>query len=136
MSSETPYYNLHIPSPLSSFNQERLGMIELDSTDGIGIVSHGSIIMDSGTLLSSTDNTNVPSLAFSASNVNISGTTLNVNGGIVLQNVSNVSGLGVNYSDVVPSSSLVVPWYKQGGLYVINVSNSLKHVVKVLCVMP
>ena len=136
MSGDTPYYNLPIPLPLNSFAQEKLGMIELDSVDGTAIVSHGDIFVDDGCSLMSFNTSNTPSLSFDSTSLNVSATTVSLNGGLVFSNVSNVSHLGVNYSEVVPSSSLVVPWYQSGGLYVTSVSNTQNHVVHVLCVMP
>jgi hypothetical protein len=136
MSGDKPYYNLAVPLPLTSFAQEKLGMLELDSVDGTAIVSHGDIFIDNGCSLMSFNTSNTPSLSFNGSSLNVSATTVSLNGGLVLSNVSNVSHLGVNFSQVVPSSSLVVPWYQSGGLYVTSVSNTENHVVNVLCVMP
>ena len=136
MSGDKPYYNIAIPLPLTSFAQEKLGMIELDSVDRTAIVSHGDIFVDDGSSIMSFNTSHTPSLSFNGSSLNVSATTISLNSGLVFSNVSNVSHLGLNYSQVVPTSSSVVPWYRSGGLYVTSVSNTLDHVVNVLCVMP
>ena len=136
MSADKPYYNLSVPLPLTSFAQEKLGMIEIDSVDGTAIVSHGDIYMEDGCSLANFNTSHTPSLTFNGSSLNVSATTVSLNSGLKFSNVSTVSTVGLNYSLVVPTSSLVVPWYQSGGVYVTSVSNTQNHAVNVLCVMP
>ena len=91
MSGDKPYYNLAVPLPLTSFAQEKLGMLELDSVDGTAIVSHGDILIDNGCSVMSFNTSDTPSLSFNGSSLNVSATTVSLNGGLVLSNVSNVS---------------------------------------------
>ena len=166
-SGDKPYYNLAIPQPLTSFAQEKIGMIELDCIDGTAILAHGDICVEDGYKIKSLSNTNVPyysfngsdincsarnvsmngslvlnnstlatnsTLCFDGSYLNISASNVSLNGNLVFNNVSVTSRNGVNYSEVIPTSTL--SWYKQGGLYLSPVTNTHGLVVNALCVMP
>ena len=133
MSTETPFYNVPLPIPPTSYAQAKLGMLELDAdNNGTALVSHGDIELDGAIM--NTSNTSKVWFDY-ANTFNVSATNLVMNSGIVFSNVSQTSTLGINYSATVPSSS--VSWYKSGGVYLTSVSSTDgAHALRVLAVMP
>ena len=134
MSGDTPYYNLAIPLPQSSYAQEKIGMLQIDPDEnGTALVAHGDIQVD-GCIMNLSNDSCI--WVNSSNTVNVSALSTSLSGTVTLNNINMTtpSVSGINYSAAVPSSS--VSWYQQGGLYLTSCSTVLGVSVNVLAVMP
>lgn len=100
--TDKPYYYLPVPAPITHFDQQKLGYLEVDACFTKAFMSHGDIVLD-GHLMNS-DNTNTPSVYFTSGSgtpgtVNVSG-KLSVNGSVLLHYLP-------VFTTQIPSSSMV-----------------------------
>lgn len=115
---------------LTSLNNQSIPSLNFNGSfmniSATNVSLNGSLVLNNGSLASS--------LCFDGSFLNVNVSNVSLNGNIVFNNVSETSLTGVNYSEVVPTSTL--SWYQQGALYLSPVTNSHGNVVHALCVMP
>ena len=123
---DKPYYHLPIPLPLSSFAQEKLGMLELNASGETALLAHGDVVLD--VVLDK----NPPSILMNDSCVNVSATYFNLNSAISL-GTSYDLGKIESYSQAPESSSAS---YVYGKVYLTDVKTADgEHTVKALCMM-
>ena len=129
---DKPYYHLPIPLPLSSFAQEKLGMLELNASGETALLAHGDVVLDDQCSITSIIDKNPPSILMNDSCVNVSATYFNLNSAISL-GTSYDLGKIESYSQAPESSSAS---YVYGKVYLTDVKTADgEHTVKALCMM-